>query len=210
MKEYYAGFVTGISQVIIGYPLDTYIIYKQINKTLNYKNIYKGFQYPLLTSSIINSISFGLTNNLNKKINNFYLSGFISGILTSFIICPIELYKIRTQSLKKINIKIFTGLKNTIMRESIGSSIYFGLYNSSREKNIPILISGGISGVISCLLCYPFDTIKTRIQSGEFNNTIDAFKHGNLYKGLKISLFRALIINSSTFYIYNYFIENKF
>lgn len=205
MKEYSAGFITGISQVIIGFPLDTYIIYKQINKKLNYKNIYKGVQYPLLTSSIINSISFGLTNNLNKQINNFYLSGLCSGILTSFIICPIELYKIRTQSLKKINISIFTGFKNTLIRESIGSSMYFGVYNSCRDKDISVFGSGGLAGIISCFLCYPFDTIKTRIQSGEFNTTIDAFKYGNLYKGLKVSLLRAFIINSSSFCIYNYF-----
>ena len=83
--------------------------------------------------------------------------------------------------------------------------MYFGVYNSCRDKDISVFVSGGLAGIISCFLCYPFDTIKTRIQSGEFNTTIDAFKYGNLYKGLKVSLLRAFIINSSSFCIYNYF-----
>jgi len=208
MIEYISGFISGISQVIIGHPFDTYIIHKQLNKPLNYRHIYKGIQYPLLSTSLINSLSFGLTHNFNKTINNYYLSGFCTGCIMSFIMCPIELYKIRSQTQTKINNKkYFLGLKQTMIRESIGCSMYFGIYNTCRDNKIPVLMSGGISGASSWIITYPFDTIKTRIQSGIFNNMIDCIKYGNLYKGINISILRSLVVNSISFYVYEYTIK---
>ena len=207
MNEYFSGFVSGISQTLVGFPFDTLIVHRQINKQINLQNIYRGIQYPLLTSSLINGISFGLNNNINSVIHNYYISGFISGIITSFIINPVELYKIRTQSSKKMNISISTGIKQTIMRESVASSIYFGSYYSMRDLNLPVFISGGLAGIISWIFSFPLDTIKTRIQSGKCKNTFECIKMGKLYSGLKLCILRAGLVNSIGFYVYNYFNE---
>jgi len=205
MNEYYSGLISGISQTLIGYPFDTIIVHKQINKSLKLKNIYRGIQYPLLTSSLISGISFGLNNNIYSVINNYYISGFISGIITSFIINPVELYKIRTQSNKKFNVSINTGLKQTVIRESVASSIYFGSYYSMRDRDIPVFIAGGLAGIISWTLSFPLDTVKTRIQSGECISILECLKKGRLYSGISICILRAGLVNSTGFYVFNHF-----
>ena len=203
MVEYFAGFISGISQVIVGHPFDTIIVHKQLNKSLKISNIYKGIQYPLLTSSIISSISFGLTNNIYKYTKNYYISGMLSGIITSFIINPIELYKIKSQISIKTKVHMYTGIKQTILREMIASSIYFGTYYSMRDNNVPVYISGATAGVLSWIISFPIDTIKCRIQSGKYNTSMECIKKGNLYKGIQFCILRAAIVNSISFYIYN-------
>ena len=51
------------------------------------------------------------------------------------------------------------------------------------------LISGGLAGITSWTITYPIDTIKTRIQNISFSKAI---KQYNLFKGLSVSLLRAL------------------
>ena len=116
MDKFYSGYTSGITQVIIGYPLDTIIVYIQSEKNINnikLKNIYKGVKYSLFTCGLISGLSFGINYNINKYINNYYISGGITGLLTSIVITPVELYKIRSQKLlSSKNINIFTGFKS--------------------------------------------------------------------------------------------------
>ena len=205
MIEFYSGFISGVAQTIIGHPLDTIIVYKQTGKNINdikFKNIYKGVQYPLFTSGLIASLCFGINHNIYEYTQNHYVSGCITGLSTSIIISPIELYKIRSQKLKSNKINPFIGLKPTLIREAIASSIYFGLYNTLKDNNMPILLSGGIAGCISWVFSYPVDVIKTRIQSGECNTIKQSIKMGNLWSGISLCLIRAFIVNSVGFYTY--------
>ena len=205
MSEFYSGFLSGIMQTIIGYPFDTIVVYKQTGLNINnikFKNIYKGIQFPLFASGIINSLCFGINHNINKSTKNHYISGAITGVITSIIISPIELYKIRSQKLKSIYVHPFIGLNVTITRELIASSIYFGLYNTLINNNINIFISGGITGCISWIISYPIDVIKTRIQSGHCNTIYDSIIMKNLWSGISICLYRAFIVNAIGFYTY--------
>ena len=74
--------------------------------------------------------------------------------------------------------------------------------NEYIKGEMNILLSGGIAGSLSWLLTYPFDVIKTRIQSGECSSIVKSFKMGNLFKGLRICLLRSFIVNSIGFFIY--------
>ena len=123
------------------------------------------------------------------------------------IISPIELYKIRSQKRKSNNINPFVGLKPTLVRESISTSIYFGLYNTLIDNNINILLSGGIAGSGSWICSYPADVIKTRIQSGECKTIEQSIKMGNLWTGLPLCLLRTFIMSSVGFYTYEKFIK---
>ena len=205
MSEFYSGYIAGIAQVIIGYPLDTAIIYKQTGqniKNIKLKYIYKGIQYPLFTSGIISSLCFGINYNIYIYTNNYYISGAITGIFTSVIISPTELYKIRSQKLKSGTVHIFTGLRITVAREIIASSTYFGIYNTLKDNNVNGLLSGGITGCISWIASYPLDLIKTRIQSGEYKTIKQNIQIKNLYNGLSICLCRSFLVNSVGFYTY--------
>ena len=54
-------------------------------------------------------------------------------------------------------------------------------------------ISGGIAGILSWLIPYPIDTIKSRIQIGY--SLKKSIKLGNYYKGLNFCLLRAFLVN---------------
>ena len=206
MNDFFSGYMTGISQVIIGYPLDTIIIYKQTGKSLNtlkLNNIFNGIKYPLVFSGFINSISFGCNYNIYSHTNNHYVSGAITGFITSFIINPIELYKVRSQRLLPTNIHLFTGLRFTMLRETVASGSYFGIYNTLQKYNDNPLISGGITGCCSWLISYPIDVIKTRVQCGEKMTLHKIIHLKNRWNGISFCLLRALIVNSMGFYVFD-------
>ena len=205
MIEFYSGFLSGIAQTIVGYPLDTIIVYKQTGLDINnikFKNIYKGVQYPLFSYGLITSLCFGINNKIYTYTQNHYISGGITGVITSIIISPMELYKIRSQKLKNININPFVGLKVTVARELISTTVYFGLYNTLINNNINPFVAGGITGCMSWISCYPIDVIKTRIQSGECRTVTESIKMKNLWRGISVCLYRAFIVNAIGFYTY--------
>ena len=211
MEGFLAGSISGFVQILIGHPFDTYKIWLQTGEKKNHRYLYNGIKYPLYTNCLVNSILFGSSYNLEKKINNPFLTGFLTGIATSFICCPVELLKIREQCLLSTPKSIsqwYRGFNITLLRESISCSLYIGIYDYcyKREK-YNSFISGGISGVSSWLFTHPIDTIKTRIQRGQINSIYQGINSKNLWNGLSINLLRAIIVNSCGFYIYQYSID---
>ena len=81
--EFIAGISNGIVQNVVGHPFDTVKTNIQANKKVNIYNLYKGFSYPLLTNSFINSLIFGSYSNFYNKTNNHFLSGFLAGLIVS-------------------------------------------------------------------------------------------------------------------------------
>jgi solute carrier family 25 carnitine/acylcarnitine transporter 20/29 len=146
---------------------------------------------------------FGTNNYFYTHIHNYYISGMFAGIITSFIINPIELYKVRTQVLLKTTLEPSKGLIATISKESIGMSIYFGTYYKlMKEYNYNPLISGGLAGWLAWLFMYPMDVVKSRIQSDSCKTILECFKQGNLCRGFGLCSLRAILVNSASFYIY--------
>ncbi len=218
-------FIAGGAQTLLGHPFDTIKTYKQVNyniKTFNIiKNIigdkglsylYRGFLPPLIGGCIQNSILFSTENNFQKITNNnYYLSGFLAGSLTSLVVSPAELIKANMQINEKISINeiikeknLLRGLGLTMIRDSIGFGIYFGTFNYLQNKNNNPLINGGITGVLSWIYSYPIDVIKTKYQiSNDSLNYI--IKNNNmkmLISGMPIMLIRAFFVNAGIFYIY--------
>jgi len=211
-----AGCISGIVQTIIGYPLDTLKILKQNNKILDkigIRRLYSGISMPLIQTPLICGISFYIDEIINQNINNHWISGCISGIISSIILCPCEYYKINLQQNKKkiINIKTICGsyrnISYVICREGPAMGIYFGTYYELKKNEFPLYISGGIAGCTSWFFTYPLDTIKSRIQGNICNTINQSIKMGNLFTGLNYCLLRAFIVNSVGFTSYEYFIK---
>ena len=85
MNEFVAGFASGLCQSVVGHPFDTMKVQLQKNKNTSFKNtnikqLYKGIAYPTLTMGIIQSVGFGITENINKKVDNYFVSGAIAGV----------------------------------------------------------------------------------------------------------------------------------
>lgn len=193
--EFIAGVFSGITQTLIGHPLDTIKVNKQNNIKIN-NRLYQGVKYPLISNAILVGFQFDLYYRYNSLVD---------GIITSLIITPLDYYKINNQNKKKPNLNSM--IKNfpksypiTALRETIALSAYFGSYDYLKNNyQVHPLMAGGTAGVLSWLTTYPLDTIKTRIQS--HNTFQQAFIKKKFWSGIQITLVRAVIINSLGFYV---------
>lgn len=208
MEPYICGIFSGISQAIVGHPFNTIKVYYQNNniKKLKVKNLYKGISYPLLTTGLLCSVNFGVYSHVNNNYSNF-ISGCVAGLVSGTIQTPIDYYKIKKQLLIKKKSNPFTGFLPCLMREIPAFGIYFSSYNYFLQNDIPIVLAGGMSGLIGWGVTYPLDVIKTRIQSGYSKDIKDAYKVGNLYRGYTICLLRAFPVNAVGFLSYEYFMN---
>lgn len=196
MNDYYKGALSGIAQTLSGHPFDTIKVLKQNNihpkNTIkNFLNYYKGITFPLLSNSVVIGSQFYIYHNH---------SGLLAGIVSGLMITPIDYFKTQKQIVKNYKYKIERplGFGVTVMRESIGIPIYFNSYYYINDKINNSFISGGIAGMLSWLIPYPIDTIKSRIQMGY--SLKESIKLGNYTRGLKFCLLRAFVVNSVGFY----------
>lgn len=131
----------------------------------------------------------------------FLLCGFLAGFGNSFVTGPVEHIRIRMQNqtntagssarysgsfdaLSKIHSehgigKVFKGLNVTIARDSIGYGLYFGYYETMKQrytekhgkpKFINMALWGAVSGILFWGLGYPIDIVKTQFQSDSLTN----------------------------------------
>ena len=213
MNETISGMVAGGVSTLIGHPLDTIKTWKQnsnSNIKFNVKNLLRGYRYPLIASITFNGYLFGVNNYINNKyhINNF-LSGAITGFSFSFLVNPFELYKVKKQCGKEIIYRSnpFRGIFMTLPRETVGCSFYFGTYNYLKDHNINPLLNGATAGVISWFTSYPFDTMKTKIQSDNKISYYQVLKNKNYWKGFSYCITRAILVNSIVIYTYESMME---
>lgn len=224
MKEYVFGNIFGITQVLIGHPFDTLKTNIQNSKDIkifikNPIQLYRGITYPLLMNSIGTSFLFGNYDYFYKQTNNRLISGMLAGSISAIILTPFDYKKIQLQTQvvqKKLHIQsvslperlseifkiYYKGFGYTLSREITAIPIYFYSYHYLIEYTNPF-IAGGISGVNSWLFTYPIDTLKSRKQLYQNKTLKEMIKMGSLFNGLAITLLRAFIVNSSSFYLYD-------
>uniref|UniRef100_T1IWV9 Mitochondrial basic amino acids transporter n=1 Tax=Strigamia maritima TaxID=126957 RepID=T1IWV9_STRMM len=117
---------------------------------------------------------------------------------------------------------LYRGLGITAFREAPAFGIYFscyeGLVTCFQEPDkkplgpVPIILAGGLSGIMSWVFTYPIDVIKTRLQADgdcgqrQYKNTWDCiFKSfhaegiGVFSRGLVSTVVRAFPTNAATF-----------
>jgi len=204
MTEEIAGVVSGTVQTVIGHPLDTLKVWKQRNIKPNISELFRGIRYPLLTGTFITSGQFATYNWFNKYSESDIVCGAFSGIFSGMALSPIDKYKISAQTMEYYTPRY--GLASCLLREIPANAIYFGSYSYSRENNIDVLPSGAIAGASSWLITYPFDIIKTQVQSGELDTKTAILqmvkRKTHMSSGLGFCLTRAVIVNSIGFYVY--------
>lgn len=212
-NKYYSSVLSSYFGIIISHPVDTVKTNQQISgeklypllRKLNsqgYKSYYKGIKFPLMFVPLEKGIVFNLDNYLYKKTKNHLYSGFGAGVVAGFFVNFIENYKINQQNLYNMNNinGVFTnGLKHTLLREGVGYTIYFKSYYDYYNKIFPNFIAGGLSGVTAWIVIYPFDRVKTLVQTG---NSIKHLNIRNIYQGCGLSLLRAMLMHGTVFYFY--------
>lgn len=243
--EYLIGNVFGMSQIIIGYPLDTIKTHIQNNKPLtifknNPKLLYAGIKYPLIQNSIGSGILFGNYDFFCNHVDHEIAAGVLTGITSALFITPFDFRKVNAQyygnnfkmpfnrTLKQ-RIKLYYGAVHyTTAREILSIPAYFSTFHYLNEKfkkdslesmysnEITLkklysnsFVAGGIAGVNSWLISYPFDILKTRKQLYTEKTLKELIKMGGLYNGLGITLIRGFIVNGFSFHLYE-IINNLF
>lgn len=166
------------------------------------------------------------------------LAGGFAGLAQLGVIIPVELLKIRAQldpgvplspvaACKKILSNggfknLYRGACITTLRDLPCHCVYFGTYEIARELGDPgsrvpgernqasvLLAAGGLAGVMSWLVIYPLDVIKTRVQLGseplrlKWGKSIEAARQGGLWAGVTSTVVRAFIVNAVLFYSYD-------
>ena len=207
MDEFLPGAFSGLSQNIVGHPFDTAKVYIQNNKPLNTLKplqYYRGFIYPTIFSVGATGLIFSINELINKKVDNYFMSGFIGGLITSPLCYGFDLFKIKRQIPGAYSRKLY-GLGSTITRESIAYSFYFGTYfKMTKEYKQDPFISGGIAGLLAWTFSYPVDVVKNR-QMAKNITLSSAIKEGRLWRGYSLCATRAIVVNSVGFKTYDYF-----
>ena len=202
-NEIIAGAASGISQNLIGHPLDTLMVLKQ-NK-VQYKKfiqLYSGLKYPLLYSMFSYSILFPLNKLIFDVVQNQYVSGSLSGFAISPIYYGFDYLKIKRQIPTEMTISM-PGIYTSIIRRTIFSGLWFGNYEYfTNQMKLSPLIAGGTSGLFSWTLIYPLEVIKNR-QMSQNISFIEACKQRNIKQGYLICAFRAILVNAVGFSVYD-------
>ena len=205
-----AGVFSGIVQTVTGHPLDTFKVWKQQRMRPVFAHSFRGLKYPLLTNPVITGAQFacvdeiGKLSGLENQVIADTLGGAVSGIASGACLAPIDRYKIARQSTCRIS---QYGLTRCLVREVPASAIYFGSYSAMRNNDFPIFASGSIAGVLSWLLTYPLDIIKTQVQSGEsrtIREAVGKIRSGQIsgIAGLGFCMARAFVTNGIGFMAY--------
>ncbi|KAL7553723.1 hypothetical protein ACHAWF_017193 [Thalassiosira exigua] len=117
--------------------------------------------------------------------------GGITGIASSFVLCPTELVKCKMQAgsgaydnsldaardiFRSHGVRgLYRGLSATVCRQSPGLAVYFACYDEIKQRLCRLgggiesslaasILAGGISGSLSWAIVYPVDLVKSRVQ----------------------------------------------
>ena len=221
-KKYLPGYLSGITRVLISYPLDYLRIFKQTNTKINIFNeiksfnIYKGVHLPLTLVPIDRAISFALYEYLKKeKYSSLYCSTF-PVLLSSIYMTPLNVInlnyiyfkneKIISLLKKNFNKNIYTGNNVELLRNNLSGIIYLYNYNIlSKNFNYPF-INGSLSCCIMWTILYPLDTIK--VKKILFNDTyLNIIKNNSIksfYNGIFLVYLRTIPSAGFGMLIYEY------
>ncbi|KAH8907321.1 integral membrane ornithine transporter of mitochondria [Coniochaeta sp. PMI_546] len=114
---------------------------------------------------------------------------------------------------------LYTGFKLHLMRDTLGTGIYFMTYESGKQllttfggdgahsNPLAVLVAGGLCGIVSWALIYPIDSAKSIYQRNSLMHSkgqkvppvkIQFFRR-QMYRGLGVSMGRSCAVNAVFF-----------
>ena len=116
MKFLIPAFCVGITQVAVGHPFDTTKVLIQNNKKwfgLSLSSYYRGWRYPLISSTFFNCTVFPIYEYTIKYTNNSFISGLISGIFVTPTVYAFDTFKIKIKQINQFHYQ-FLKIKNMV------------------------------------------------------------------------------------------------
>ncbi|EON62868.1 hypothetical protein W97_02093 [Coniosporium apollinis CBS 100218] len=115
---------------------------------------------------------------------------------------------------------LYSGLQFHLLRDTIGTAIYFMTYESAKQvlangrgasptSPLAVVIAGGLCGLVSWACIYPIDSAKSIYQRNCLTTQIDRtakpkrphiqFFNRRMYRGLWVSMMRSCVVNAIFF-----------
>lgn len=176
-----------------------------------------------------------------ESLSSVFIAGTGAGVFQTIALAPIDNVKIRLQVqtdhkiyrgplhclttlYRQFGIRgVYKGMVPTLWRDSWSYGVYFAAYEEATKRikgsavsasPLQMFISGGFAGIVSWLLIYPVDVVKSRIQEDsishpKYNGMIDCFQksvkndgYRVLLRGLSPTLLRTFIVSGANFLVY--------
>lgn len=221
-KQYLPGYLSGITRVIISYPIDYLRFFKQTNTKINVfneiktLNIYKGIQLPLTIVPIDRALSFALYEYLKKEKYSTLSCSIFPVLLSSVYMTPINFINLNyiyfknktiiTIIKQNLNKNIYNGNYVELLRNNLSGIIYLYNYNLlSKKYNYPF-INGSLSCCIMWTILYPLDTIKVKkiIFNDSYLNIIKKNSFRSFYNGILLVYLRTIPSAGFGMLVYEY------
>ena len=207
------GAALGAVNTLITYPIETLKVHNQIGiaKDFNYNitALYHGSSVPLMAGSIISSSIFTV-RGITEKIGGAFFSGAAGGAVGSIFVHYLDTLRvmrhismIKTHSYDKKRIKIdpemyFSTFHWTLLKETVQGGMFFYLISENQwNHDMPQFIIGLLAGLITSVVIYPIDTIKTAEISKRKKIGILQLYDGYFWYGFK-SIVSAVVVNFGT------------
>lgn len=251
MTDFISGWCSGGAAVVLCQPIDTILTRRQAGTSLvfgggtnvrsviniaGFTSLWRGSNVMIGAVPFQNALlmaGYGVGKRSESYWGVFW-GGCTGGILQSFLMSPIELFKVKQQISLKGNIlglskeivaksTVWRGLGATLLRDGIPHGIWFMSYeyckvemtnsslgNIDRHTIVTIpVVSGAFAATTAWIVGYPFDLIKTRIQAshgskGIIETAIELQKEGHLYRGFGLKLVRSVPASMIGFFVYEY------
>jgi hypothetical protein len=204
MPDFTVGLTIGFLQSAIGHPFDTAKTLLQNGQRLRGLaplQYYRGVTYPTCASLAFNAIVFPVFDDVYGRTQNPFAAGAVAGLAVGPVDFAFTIGKVRRQTLSTIPLHA-RGLFASYARNITAASLYFGVYSHTTEHTGP-LVAGAMAGLANWTFTYPLDVVSTR-QIAQGLRLRDAW-YGNVWRGYLPCALRAVLVNSATFYCYEWF-----
>lgn len=223
----------GVVTTVVGHPLDTIKVHLQTNASLKgtvqasksliqQRALFRGIAPPLVNAVVMNTVMFSVFTAIKEKTggneDSFWsalVAGLVSGFATACISTPTDYVKIHAQvhgvSQAKLIystpfLHLFRGHVANLGREGVFTMVYLGLYDQLHPQGFwQIAAASSLTGGLAWVVSYPFDTIKTVVQSSRRNLSYKQAMQrigGAYYRGCAASTGRAIMVTSLRMIVY--------
>ena len=234
VSEVSAAIWAGVITTAIGHPLDTIKVHLQTNLSLTSTSdaakslirdraLYRGILAPLANAIAMNTVMFSVFYSIKNcigenSLQSAMLAGMVSGCATACISTPTDFVKIQAQLkgsktwdvLTSTSLThLFRGHLANLGRESVFTVVYLGFYDQLHPKGFwQIAAASSLTGGLAWIISYPFDTMKTVIQSSSTLTYKQAIRKigGHYYRGCLASTGRAVLVTSLRMIVYEAFL----
>ncbi|KAM7289091.1 mitochondrial basic amino acids transporter [Ixodes scapularis] len=214
--------------------------FKSIIRTEKVQGLFRGMTSPMAGVAVVNAIVFGVYGNAQKQLGDSAWAhgacGLLAGSVQSLVSSPVELAKTRLQVQGQGSSRaysgpldclrqllraegcrgVFRGLGSTVLRDAPAFGVYFASYEQLVRRGtggpVHLMAAGGLAGVLSWMVSYPCDVVKSRLQvdgmtgprrySGFWDCAVKSYRNegaGVFTRGLNSTLLRAFPTNAAIF-----------